>query len=167
MLTVIVLSRGKSTTKIWTDDNSNNRPTATVYKTVCCNGIEFCLNGEGNKIWETSGVKRKTLILKNNTNKISRDGSESSVGIENRLWTGGPRNRGTISGRGKTVSSLRRPNRSWSTASYTMGTSGCTPEEKQQGREADHIFPTTAYVKNAWSFTANLQYIHMARCLIN
>jgi hypothetical protein len=37
---------------------------------------------------------------------------------------------------------------------------------KRSGREADHSPPSTAEVKNAWSYTSIPQYIFMARCLV-
>jgi hypothetical protein len=37
---------------------------------------------------------------------------------------------------------------------------------KRPGREADHSPPSSAEVKNAWSYTPTLQYAFMAWCLI-
>jgi hypothetical protein len=47
----------------------------------------------------------------------------------------------------------------------------CVPEAlslgiKRPGREADHSFPSTAEVKNAWSYTSTLPYVFMAWCLV-
>jgi len=36
------------------------------------------------------------------------------------------------------------------------------PEVKRSGREADHSPPSSAEVKNAWSYTATPQYVFMA-----
>jgi hypothetical protein len=38
--------------------------------------------------------------------------------------------------------------------------------EMQLGHEADHSPPSSAQVKNAWSYTSTPQYIFMAWCLI-
>jgi hypothetical protein len=37
---------------------------------------------------------------------------------------------------------------------------------KRPGREADHLPPSSAKVKNAWSYTSTPQYIFMAWCLV-
>jgi hypothetical protein len=37
---------------------------------------------------------------------------------------------------------------------------------KRQGREADHSLPSSAEVKNAWSYTFTPQYVFMAWCLV-
>jgi hypothetical protein len=37
---------------------------------------------------------------------------------------------------------------------------------KQLGREADHSPPSSAEVKNAWSYTSTPHYIFMAWCLV-
>jgi hypothetical protein len=37
---------------------------------------------------------------------------------------------------------------------------------KRQGREADHSPPSSAGVKNAWSYTSTPQYVFMAWCLV-
>jgi hypothetical protein len=39
-------------------------------------------------------------------------------------------------------------------ASYPMGTVGSFPGVKRPGREADHSSPSSAEVKNAWSYTS-------------
>jgi hypothetical protein len=39
-------------------------------------------------------------------------------------------------------------------------------EVKQPGREADHSPPSSAKVKNAWSYTPLPQYVFMAWCLV-
>jgi hypothetical protein len=39
-------------------------------------------------------------------------------------------------------------------ASYQMGTGGSFPGVKAEGREADHSPPSSAEVKNAWSYTS-------------
>jgi hypothetical protein len=41
-----------------------------------------------------------------------------------------------------------------------------TPEVKQLWREADHLPPSSAEVKNAWSYTSTLPYSFMACCLV-
>jgi hypothetical protein len=41
-------------------------------------------------------------------------------------------------------------------ASYSMGTRGSFPGVKRPGREANHSPPSTAEVKNAWSYTSTL-----------
>jgi hypothetical protein len=37
---------------------------------------------------------------------------------------------------------------------------------KPPGREADNSPPSSAEVKNAWSYTSTLQYVFMAWCLV-
>jgi len=37
-------------------------------------------------------------------------------------------------------------------ASYRMGTRALSPKEKRQGREANNSPPSSAEVKNAWSY---------------
>jgi hypothetical protein len=37
---------------------------------------------------------------------------------------------------------------------------------KRPGREADHSPPSSAEVKNAWSYTSTLHYVFMAWCLV-
>jgi hypothetical protein len=39
-------------------------------------------------------------------------------------------------------------------------------EVKRPGREADHSLPSSAEVKNAWSYTSTPQYFFMAWCLV-
>jgi hypothetical protein len=51
-------------------------------------------------------------------------------------------------------------------ASYPMGTRGSYPGGKAAGREADHSPPSSAEVKNAWSYTSTPQYAFMAWCLV-
>jgi hypothetical protein len=46
-----------------------------------------------------------------------------------------------------------------------MGTGGCFPGVKQPESEADHSSPSSAEVKNAWSYTSTSQYAFMAWCL--
>jgi hypothetical protein len=41
-----------------------------------------------------------------------------------------------------------------------------TPAVKRPGREADHLPPSSAEVKNAWSSTSTPQYVFMAWCLV-
>jgi hypothetical protein len=40
------------------------------------------------------------------------------------------------------------------------------PGVKRPGREADHSPPSSAEVKNAWSYTSTLQYVFMVWCLV-
>jgi hypothetical protein len=49
-------------------------------------------------------------------------------------------------------------------ASYLTGTSGSFPGGKAAGHEADHSPPSSAEVKNAWSYTSTPQYVFMAWC---
>jgi hypothetical protein len=39
-------------------------------------------------------------------------------------------------------------------------------EVKRSGRESDHSPPSSAEVKNAWSYTSTSQYVFMAWCLV-
>jgi hypothetical protein len=43
-----------------------------------------------------------------------------------------------------------------------MGTEGYLPGVKQPWREVDHSPPSSAEVKNAWSYTSALPYVFMA-----
>jgi hypothetical protein len=47
------------------------------------------------------------------------------------------------------------------TASYPMGTRGCSP-----GGKADHSSPSSAEVNNGWSYTSTPQYVLMAWRLV-
>jgi hypothetical protein len=47
-------------------------------------------------------------------------------------------------------------------ASYPMGARDSFPGGKAAGREADHLLPSSAEVKNAWSYTSTPQYVFMA-----
>jgi hypothetical protein len=51
-------------------------------------------------------------------------------------------------------------------APYPMGTRGSFPGVKRPGREADHSHPSSAEVKNAWSYTSIPQYVFMAWCSV-
>jgi hypothetical protein len=51
-------------------------------------------------------------------------------------------------------------------ASCPMGTRGSFPRGKRPGREAEHSPPSSAEVKNAWSYTSTPQYVFMAWCLL-
>jgi hypothetical protein len=51
-------------------------------------------------------------------------------------------------------------------ASYPMGTRGFFLGVKRSGREADHSPPSSAEVKNAWSYTSFPHCIFMAWCLV-
>jgi hypothetical protein len=37
---------------------------------------------------------------------------------------------------------------------------------KRPGLEADHLPPSSAEIRNAWSYTSTLHYVFMARCLV-
>jgi hypothetical protein len=51
-------------------------------------------------------------------------------------------------------------------ASYPLGTRNSFPGGMRPGREADHSPPSSAEVKNAWSYTSTSQYVFMAWCLV-
>jgi hypothetical protein len=51
-------------------------------------------------------------------------------------------------------------------ASYPMGTRGSFLGVKRPRREADHSPPSSAEVKNAWSYTSTPQYAFMAWCSV-
>jgi hypothetical protein len=51
-------------------------------------------------------------------------------------------------------------------ASYPMDNRGSFPGVKRPGREADHSPPSSAEVKNAWSYNSAPQYAFMAWCLV-
>jgi len=46
-----------------------------------------------------------------------------------------------------------------------MGTRGSFPRVKGPGREADHSAPSSAEVKNAWSYTSTPPHVFKAWCL--
>jgi hypothetical protein len=50
--------------------------------------------------------------------------------------------------------------------SYAMGTRDSFPGVKWPGREADHSPPSSAKVKNAWSYTSTPQYAFMTWCSV-
>jgi hypothetical protein len=51
-------------------------------------------------------------------------------------------------------------------ASYPMGTRGSFPGGKAAGCEGDHSPPSSAEVKNAWSYTSTSPYVFIAWCLV-
>jgi hypothetical protein len=51
-------------------------------------------------------------------------------------------------------------------ASYPMGTRALSLGVKRPWREDDHSPPSSAAVKNAWSYTSTPQYVFLAWCLI-
>jgi hypothetical protein len=51
-------------------------------------------------------------------------------------------------------------------ASYSVGTGGSFHVVKRPGREADHSPPSSAEVKNVWSYISTPQYVLMAWCLV-
>jgi hypothetical protein len=51
-------------------------------------------------------------------------------------------------------------------ASYSVPTGGFSLVIKGPGREADHSPPSSAEVKNAWSYTSTPQYVFVAWCLV-
>jgi hypothetical protein len=51
-------------------------------------------------------------------------------------------------------------------ASYPLGTGALSQGVKWLGNEADHSPPSSAKVKNAWSYTSTPPYIFMAWCLV-
>jgi hypothetical protein len=51
-------------------------------------------------------------------------------------------------------------------ASYPMGNGGSFPGVKRPESEADQSHPSSAEVKNAWSYNSTPQYVFMAWCLV-
>jgi hypothetical protein len=51
-------------------------------------------------------------------------------------------------------------------ASYPMGTEGSFSGIKRPGRETDHSPPSSAEVKNTWSYTFTLSYVFTAWCTV-
>jgi hypothetical protein len=51
-------------------------------------------------------------------------------------------------------------------ASCPMGTRDSFPGVKRPRRDADHSPPSSAAVKNVWSYTSTPQYVFMAWCLV-
>jgi hypothetical protein len=49
---------------------------------------------------------------------------------------------------------------------YSMGTRGFFPGVKRPGREADRTPPSSAEVKNAWSYISTPEYTFMAWCSV-
>jgi hypothetical protein len=80
---------------------------------------------------------------------------DSSVGIATRLLAGLSGFYGSISGGGREFFlSLPRPDHSGAhLTSYPMGT-GVSLGVKRPGRETDYSPPSTAEIKNAWSYTS-------------
>jgi hypothetical protein len=50
--------------------------------------------------------------------------------------------------------------------SYPLGTGDSFPGVKWPGREAHHSPPSSAEVKNVWSYTFTPQYVFIAWCLV-
>jgi hypothetical protein len=42
-----------------------------------------------------------------------------------------------------------------------------SPSLKRPGREADHSLPSSADIKNTWSYTSTPSYAFMVGCLVN
>jgi hypothetical protein len=99
--------------------------------------------------------------------KIRRS-RDSYVGVAITIRTELPRSLGSIPGSTKHFSLLH----SAQTGSgvlptfYTMGTWGSLPGGKQLGCKADNLPPSSAKVKNAYSYTTTSPYILMVHCLI-
>jgi hypothetical protein len=55
--------------------------------------------------------------------------------------------------------SLSKPPIQWVPGALSLGV-------KRPGREPDHSSPSSAEVKNAWSYTSTPQYVFMAWCLV-
>jgi hypothetical protein len=51
-------------------------------------------------------------------------------------------------------------------ASYKMDTTGFLLGVKRQGREANHLPPTSAEAKKTWIYTSTPRNVFMAKCLI-
>jgi hypothetical protein len=51
-------------------------------------------------------------------------------------------------------------------AFYPMGTRDPFPGVMRQGREADYSPPSSAEVKNAWTYISTTQYVFLAWCLV-
>jgi hypothetical protein len=52
-------------------------------------------------------------------------------------------------------------------ASYPVGTGGDFPGVKRAGREAYHLFPSSAKVKKTWIYNTTPTHDFMVQCLIN
>jgi hypothetical protein len=87
---------------------------------------------------------------------------KGGVNIVTRLWAGQARNCGLIPGMGKRFlfSTASRPAWGPHLASYPMNTR--SPFPKGKGPRASISPPSTAEVKNVWSYTFNLSYIIIA-----
>jgi hypothetical protein len=84
------------------------------------------------------------------------------------LWAGRSVFLGTTAGGGwEFFSSPLRPERPWGPPSLlSNGYKGFFPWGKAAGDEADHSPPSSAVVKNEWSYTSTPQYVFMAWCLV-
>jgi hypothetical protein len=51
-------------------------------------------------------------------------------------------------------------------APYPMGTGTFSPGVKRPGREADHLPPLSAEVKNKWSYNSTSPYVFTVGCLV-
>jgi hypothetical protein len=60
----------------------------------------------------------------------------------------------------RTVLKPTQPPIQWVPGALSLGV-------KLPGREADHSPPSSAEVKNAWSYTSTPQYVFMPWCLVN
>ena len=77
--------------------------------------------------------------------------------IETRLWIGQSRNGVSVYSQSKTLLSFpRHPNRHCSPPSLLFsGHLGPSPRVKWFGHKSDHPHPSSATIKNGWSYTSN------------
>jgi hypothetical protein len=96
---------------------------------------------------EAKNSRSPLQIFEQHTVQMSRD---SAVGIATALRAGRPGVEEYESRQGQDFSPLYvvQTGSGAHPASYPMGVGGSFPEDKRQGREADHSPPTSAEVKN-------------------
>jgi hypothetical protein len=113
------------------------------------------VGGNINGNWSQQKISALSYVYK--TDRDSCEQEQSYIGVNiiffrNQIWK---------------FSSPPRPDRLWGPLSLlSNGYQGpFSPRVKRQGREADHSPPSSAEVKNAWSYTST-QYAFMALCSV-
>jgi hypothetical protein len=105
------------------------------------------------RIWETISEQ----VVANFHRKCSL---ESLLSAKSVSWLGhGLDDKGSIPGKGREGIFLFA-------SSYQMGTEAFSLGVKRPGRESDHSPPSSAEVKNAWSYISTPQYAFMAWCSV-
>jgi hypothetical protein len=104
---------------------------------------------------------RETFLWQSQSYVTTDGKSARLVGLP-RDWSSNP-SRGKIFLLSTSSRQDLRPTKS----SYSMGTGDLPPGVKRLRREADHLPPTSAEIKNTWIYASNPPYSFMAWCLIS